>query len=282
MSQLSAVFIFPVATSQITGYGNATANYGGDAYYRCAVANPAGVLQVTWQRLYKDESIENLATYSKRFGQQVNDPYRGKVIFTEASLSSTSITLSNVTWGDESCYICSFNVYPDGSKRKQTCLTVQGISKVETSVHPQSSEEDDDDEDMEVVFSCSATGKPAPTIRWDYSPAATQVHQTQTTTVTNGDPTFTSSRNITLKLPAEWTGHVDCLLNEGVTGQRRERIFYSLPERNKEKEKEKGEELSTSGIALVITTVVFVCFIVIAAATKRRRVKSCMGNDEPV
>uniref|UniRef100_A0A3B5AAK8 Immunoglobulin V-set domain-containing protein n=1 Tax=Stegastes partitus TaxID=144197 RepID=A0A3B5AAK8_9TELE len=78
------------------------------------------VLQVTWQRLYADESIENLATYSKRFGQQVNDPYKRKVIFTEASLSSTSISLKEVSWADESCYICSFNVYPDGSKRRQT------------------------------------------------------------------------------------------------------------------------------------------------------------------
>lgn len=86
------------------------------------------MLQVTWQRLFSDESIENLATYSKKFGQQVNEPYKGKVIFTEASLSSTSITLTNVTWGDESCYICSFNVYPDGSKRRQTCLTVEGKS----------------------------------------------------------------------------------------------------------------------------------------------------------
>ncbi len=84
------------------------------------------MLQVTWQRLFKDDSVENLATYSHRFGQQVNNPYVGKVIFTEASLSATSITLKNVTWGDESCYICSFNEYPDGSKRKKTCLTVQG------------------------------------------------------------------------------------------------------------------------------------------------------------
>lgn len=87
---------------------------------------PAGVLQVTWQRLFKDESIENLATYSKRFGQQVNEPYREKLTFTEASLNSSSITVRNVTWEDESCYICSFNVYPDGSQRRQTCLTVQG------------------------------------------------------------------------------------------------------------------------------------------------------------
>uniref|UniRef100_A0A665WCI0 Immunoglobulin V-set domain-containing protein n=1 Tax=Echeneis naucrates TaxID=173247 RepID=A0A665WCI0_ECHNA len=66
-----------------------------------------------------------MATYSKRFGQQVNEPYLGKVIFTEASLNSTSISLRDVSWQDESCYICSFNAFPDGSKRRETCLTVE-------------------------------------------------------------------------------------------------------------------------------------------------------------
>ncbi|XP_078099951.1 OX-2 membrane glycoprotein-like isoform X2 [Sander vitreus] len=258
-----AGLLFQACTSQITGYGNTTADYGSSVHYRCAVANPKGVLQVTWQRLFKDESIENLASYSKRFGQQVNDPYRGKVIFTEASLSSTSITLANVTWGDESCYICSFNVYPDGSKRKQTCLTVQGISRFKTEVQAPSSEQDE--EYVTVVFSCSATGKPAPTIQWDFSPTATPADQPQTATVTNSDHTFTSSSNITLQVPPNWEGNVDCLLNTGVTGQRRERIPFSLPK----KEEEEGKGLSSSGIAFLITAVVFI-FAIAAAMTQKR------------
>lgn len=70
--------------------------------------------------------MENLATYSERFGQQVNEPYRGKVSFAEASLGSTSIALKNLTWADDGCYTCSFNVYPDGSRKKRACLTVRG------------------------------------------------------------------------------------------------------------------------------------------------------------
>uniref|UniRef100_A0A8C6Q5B8 Immunoglobulin V-set domain-containing protein n=1 Tax=Nothobranchius furzeri TaxID=105023 RepID=A0A8C6Q5B8_NOTFU len=69
-----------------------------------------------------------LATFSKQFGEQVNEPYRGKLSFTEKSLNSSSITLRNVTWEDEGCYVCAFNVFPEGSKRKQFCLTVQGNS----------------------------------------------------------------------------------------------------------------------------------------------------------
>uniref|UniRef100_A0A3B4WLS2 Ig-like domain-containing protein n=1 Tax=Seriola lalandi dorsalis TaxID=1841481 RepID=A0A3B4WLS2_SERLL len=184
-----------------------------------------GVLQVTWQRLFKDNSIENLATYSERFGQQVNGPYLGKVIFTEATLSSTSITLNNVSWQDESCYICSFNVYPDGSKTKKTCLKVQGRLKGGT-----------EGENKEVEFSCSATGKPAPTIEWVISPEATHSDQPPTTTVTNSDHTFTSSRNITLRVPPDWNGQVDCLLNNGMRGQRQERIPFDLGSQNKEKD----------------------------------------------
>lgn len=85
-----------------------------------------GVAQVTWQKLTKNNAVQNLATYSKRFGEQVNGPFQGKISFRKATLSLSSITLKNVTWEDDSCYICSFNVFPDGSKRKQVCLEVQG------------------------------------------------------------------------------------------------------------------------------------------------------------
>uniref|UniRef100_A0A3P8T986 Ig-like domain-containing protein n=1 Tax=Amphiprion percula TaxID=161767 RepID=A0A3P8T986_AMPPE len=167
--------------------------------------------------LYLDESIENLATYSKRFGEQVNQPYKRKVIFTKASLSSTSITLKNATWEDESCYICSFNVYPDGSKRRQTCLKVLGKSC----------------KFIQRKEICSATGKPAPTIRWDYSSGASSIHQPQTDVVTNSDQTFTSSSSVTLKFRPDWRGHVDCVLNAGMDSQRQERINFTLSDEEK-------------------------------------------------
>ncbi|XP_073318607.1 OX-2 membrane glycoprotein-like [Pagrus major] len=272
---LSIALFFKASVSQLTGYGNVTAVYGGDAHYGCTLANPTGVLQVTWQRLFKDESIENLATYSKRFGQQVNEPYQGKVIFTEASLRSTSITLKNVTWEDESCYICSFNAYPDGSKRRQTCLTVQGISEVK--VQAPSSEHEEEDM-KEVVFSCSATGKPAPTIQLVPSAGASSVDQKQTT-VTNSDHTFTSSRNITVKVPKAWSGHVDCLLNVGMTGERTEKIPFSLGAGPPNPEVDKG--LSPSAVALIVCATLFVPLIAVAAALKQKN-RSKSKNQEAV
>ncbi|XP_010795581.1 nectin-1-like [Notothenia coriiceps] len=254
--------LFTASMSQITGYGNMTVDYGRDSKYGCAVANLKDVQQVTWQRLVPDRPIENLATYSKRFGEHVNNPYRGKVIFTEATLSSSSITLANVTWEDESCYICAFNRYPDGSMRKQICVTVQGISSFKTEVHaPSSDPEEEEEEDEEVVFSCSATGKPAPAIQWEIPSQATDTHRQPITTVVNEDKTFTSSSNVTLRLPAGWEGHVVCLLNSGAMGQRSERIPFSLPAR--EKQEEEGKTQSTSGTALVTSAVVSVTFIII-------------------
>ncbi|KAL3045681.1 hypothetical protein OYC64_013852 [Pagothenia borchgrevinki] len=275
--------LFTASMSQITGYGNTTVAYGRDSKYGCAVANPGGVQQVTWQRLFPDRPIENLATYNTRFGETVNDPYRGKVIFTEATLSSSSITLANVTWADESCYICVFNVFPEASMRKQICLTVQGISSFKTEVHAPSSDPEEEEEE-EVVFSCSATGKPAPTIQWEIPSQATYTHRQPITTVANGDKTFTSSSNITLRLPAGWEGHVDCLLNSGAMGQRRERIPFSLPAREEE-----GKTQSTSGTALVTSAVVSVTFIIIiiiiivvVVAIKRTRLRRPrkMGNND--
>lgn len=86
---------------------------------------PAGVLQVTWQRFVKG-TVEDMATYSERFGIEVKTPYRGKVLVTKESFSPSAIKLTNLTWEDESCLSCAFNTFPGGSKRSQICLKVQG------------------------------------------------------------------------------------------------------------------------------------------------------------
>ena len=99
---------------------------------------------------------------------------------------------------------------------------------------------------MEVEFSCSATGKPAPTIDWELPPGAARLHRSQTPTETNSDHTFTSSDNITLQVPAGWSGHVDCLLNRGARGQRRERIPFSVGPQHPKKEDGNNNNNNTS------------------------------------
>ncbi|XP_037552732.1 OX-2 membrane glycoprotein-like [Nematolebias whitei] len=249
-------------TYQITGHGSLAAQYGGEAQFNCTVSPPTGVLQVTWHRPSTDERIENLATFSKHFGEQVNEPYKGKVAFKERSLNSSSILLRNITWEDEGCYICAFNVYPDGSKRKQMCLTVQGISRVNTS-HDHSNEQEG--KARQEVFSCSATGRPTPSIDWDVSPGAT-VTLTSSKLNMNGDNTITNSSSITVHVPAEWTGHVDCLLNKDKLGERRETLFLST---HLEEIKDRGEHKM---VAVIIPLIAIVC-IIVAAVVIRGRLK---------
>ncbi|KAM6893476.1 OX-2 membrane glycoprotein-like [Xenentodon cancila] len=256
---------------EIEIYGNDTAEYGGEAHCRCTASSSKGVRQVTWQRLFKEDSIENLATYSKLFGQQVNEPHRGKVVFTEATLNSSSISLRNVTWGDEGCYICSFNAYPDGSKRKEFCLTVKGISDVSTSHIPSRSQEGE--EPTYDAFTCSATGKPAPTIDWVFPPGAIIVNQTETTVVKNSDKTFTSSQTITLKIPADSCVPVDCVLNSGSMGHRRI-PFDCAPGENK------GKDPSLSYMAVAITLVVVIAVCVVAAFLFKRKRSPIMSRNE--
>lgn len=208
-----------------------------------------------------------MATYSNRFGQQVNDPYKGKVVFTEASLRSTSITVKNLTWADESCYICSFNAYPEGSKSWQICLTVQGISEVETHVHK---------EDTGVVFSCQATGKPAPTIDWVVSAGVVSINQSETTTVINSDHTLTSIRNITLQLPPVWSGDVDCLLNKDQKGRRQENIHFS---QRKENNPNEGQPSVARIILPIIFVVVFLLTIAVVAKTRKKWTKDNGGSE---
>uniref|UniRef100_A0A8C8H4S0 Ig-like domain-containing protein n=1 Tax=Oncorhynchus tshawytscha TaxID=74940 RepID=A0A8C8H4S0_ONCTS len=127
---LTCLLPFVAVSVNVVSRGDTRVDFNADASYTCTHADPTGVLQVTWQRLFKDDSVENLATYSKRFGAQIIDPHRGKVVFTEASLNSTSITVKNVTWADESCYKCLFNTFPEGAISGTTCPHVNGKNHI--------------------------------------------------------------------------------------------------------------------------------------------------------
>ncbi|XP_055019203.1 OX-2 membrane glycoprotein-like isoform X3 [Boleophthalmus pectinirostris] len=263
---------FKASASQIIGHGNRSAEYGEDAYYKCKLEDPKDVLQVTWQRVFKDNPIENLATYSKRFGEQVNDPYKGKILFTEASLHSSSITVRNLTWADESCYVCSFNAYPSGSKRHQTCLKVQGVSDVKTQVFEPSDEPEN--KDIQVIFSCSATGKPAPKLQWDYSKDVAVVEKSQTLVMTNVDQSLTSSTNVTLQLSPDWSGHVHCLINPGMRGEKKESITYTRIKKNT-----KSDVTSDTAIVIISICVILLIFAGILFLLKRlNHLPSCKQN----
>lgn len=101
----------------------------------------------------------------------------------------------------------------------------EGISEVKTTMVSSSLEREGT---KEVVFSCSTTGRPPPTIDWAFSDDHFLVHQTEVQTMTNDDGTFTRSQNISLRVPPGQSGHVDYLINRGMAGERRERLTFSF------------------------------------------------------
>ncbi|NXP51695.1 OX2G protein, partial [Heliornis fulica] len=138
---------------------------GENVTFSCLTATKEDVLQVTWQK-ETNGSEDNIATYSTINGQKIAKGYVGHVSFTQSELQASSISIHRVTLRDEGCYKCIFNTFPSGAVTGRMCLKVYAIldHKVEVKLLPSP----DKVEDSEKVagMSCSATGKPAPTIAW--------------------------------------------------------------------------------------------------------------------
>ncbi|KAK6325653.1 hypothetical protein J4Q44_G00049950 [Coregonus suidteri] len=117
------LIILPKGLSQLVRTQQVvTATLGEDAVLNCELMTPKDVRQVTWQKLTTGAN-ENVATYSKR-GPNVNLHFKGKVEFEDEGLQNCSIIIRGVSRGDESCYKCLFNTFPDGPISGTTCLQV--------------------------------------------------------------------------------------------------------------------------------------------------------------
>ncbi|XP_076838783.1 OX-2 membrane glycoprotein-like isoform X2 [Brachyhypopomus gauderio] len=185
--------------------GDVSVLYGTDAVLSCSIPDATGVKQVTWRR-YRDQSVESLATFSERFKNEVAHSYAGKIDASLPSLNSTTMVIKKVTFEDEACYMCSFDVYPSGTKRWKQCLDVEGLSETTVSKASHGPEETD------VIVSCSATGKPAPVISWWLE--GKQLSQ-NSSTVLNPDGTSTTTSNQTLSLSQFHGKHVECVAESG-------------------------------------------------------------------
>ncbi|XP_037552735.1 OX-2 membrane glycoprotein-like [Nematolebias whitei] len=141
------------------------------------------IIQVTWQKTLSDEQ-KNVATYNQIFGQTVNDDFKNKVQFKEAGLQNNSIVIRNVAEQDGGCYVCVFNMFPDGSLSNKTCLHVYELHEPVLQVRRSKSPE-------ESLVSCSATGRPAPTVTLTVPQQHLHLSQHNTITVTNTNNTVT-------------------------------------------------------------------------------------------
>uniref|UniRef100_A0A8C4DVZ8 Ig-like domain-containing protein n=1 Tax=Dicentrarchus labrax TaxID=13489 RepID=A0A8C4DVZ8_DICLA len=128
---------------------------GEEAHLNCQLMQNKDVVQVTWQK-GSPGTEENVATYSKLFGPRVNPDFIDKVEFKDAGLQNNSIVIRNLTEQDEGCYHCLFNT-PEGRLTGTTCIKLYELHEPILHVRESNSPE-------EAVVSCSATGRPAPTV----------------------------------------------------------------------------------------------------------------------
>ncbi|XP_026016322.1 OX-2 membrane glycoprotein-like [Astatotilapia calliptera] len=173
---------------------------GEDAEFSCLLLDTKDVLQVTWQKISRDVET-NVATYSKYYGQRVNDGFNDKVKFKYTGLQNCSIVIRNVTEQDEGCYHCLFNTYPEGSFTGRTCFQVYELHEPVVDVRESNSAE-------EWVVSCSATGRPAPTVT--LSQQDLSFSQYNTVSVSNTNATFTVTTTAVLSGSRKHSTQVGC------------------------------------------------------------------------
>ncbi|XP_049426723.1 OX-2 membrane glycoprotein-like isoform X3 [Epinephelus fuscoguttatus] len=212
---------------------------GEDALLNCQLMQPKDVVQVTWQKILPDKE-QNVATYTKYFGQRVNPGFRDKMKFKYAGLQNSSIVINNVTEEDEGCYHCLFNSYPDGALTGSTCLQLYELHEPVLHVRESNSPE-------EAVVSCSATGRPAPTV-------TLTVPHYNSTSVTNTNATVTVTATAVLPRLHGNSTQVGCAVRV-LSGPQIE-VFTMIPE----------VTLSSADDVTLITVLVVVSCVCVAAA----------------
>ncbi|XP_074483397.1 uncharacterized protein LOC141763049 isoform X2 [Sebastes fasciatus] len=151
---------------------------GDEACLYCHLMQSRDVLQVTWLKILS-EGVKNLAYCHRIYGQRVNPDFTDKMEFRYAGLQNTSIVIRRVMEEDEGCYRCLFNTFSEGALNATTCLQLYELHG--PFLHFSES----------TVVSCSATGRPAPTV------TLTVPHYNSTSvTNTNGTVTVTTTAGL--------------------------------------------------------------------------------------
>ncbi|KAM4538578.1 uncharacterized protein V3H82_024194 [Fundulus diaphanus] len=154
---------------------------GEDAPLSCLLLETKDVHEITWQKDFGNTE-RNIGSYS-------------------AGLQNTSIVIRNVTEQDEGCYLCLFNTFPDGALTAGTCLKVYELHGPVLDVSRSSSP-------AGSVVSCSATGRPAPTVTLTAPQQNLSLSLYNTTRVSNSNGTVTVTT--TALLSASSSTQVGC------------------------------------------------------------------------
>ncbi|XP_067358542.1 OX-2 membrane glycoprotein-like [Channa argus] len=195
---------------------------GEEALLGCKFMEPEDVVQVTWQKVLPDQD-QNMATYHTDFGQLVNSGFGDKVRFKVAELKNSSIIIRNVVDQDEGCYLCLFNTYNFGAFIGKTCLQVYELHQPVLHVTQSNGTE-------ESVVSCSATGRPAPTVMLSVTQQGLNFSHYSTVSVNNTNATVSVCTTALLSGFHDSSIQVGCVARV-LSGPQKE-VFMVIPELN--------------------------------------------------
>ncbi|XP_056226077.1 OX-2 membrane glycoprotein-like isoform X2 [Seriola aureovittata] len=206
-------------TAVIQTQQTVVAAVGEDARLSCQLMQHKEVLQVTWQKVLP-EGEKNLATYSKHFGSRVIPDFREKVEIKDAGLKNCSIVIREVMEQDEGCYLCLFNTFPDGALAATTCLQLYELHEPILHVRESNSTQ-------ESLVSCSATGRPAPTLTLNVTQPHLHFSRYNTVSVHSSDGTVTVTTTAVLSGFRDNSAQVGCAVRV-LSGHKE--VFMMIPE----------------------------------------------------
>ncbi|XP_023142540.3 OX-2 membrane glycoprotein-like isoform X2 [Amphiprion ocellaris] len=254
-------------TSVIQTQQIVVAAVGQEAHFNCQLLQPKQVLQVTWQKVLPDGET-NLGTYNKFFGETVNPESADKMDFSYTGLQICSIVIRNVTEQDEGCYRCLFNTYPEGALTARTCLQLYELH--EPVLHVGES-----DSAGESVLSCSATGRPAPTVTLNVTQQHLHFSHHDIVSVSNNNGTVTVTVTAVLSGFRGNSTQVGCAARV-LSGPQME-AFVMIPE-------VKPSDDSTWIVVLVVVMVACCCVVagvIFAVMKQKSKIRDLERNKTP-
>ncbi|XP_022621281.1 OX-2 membrane glycoprotein-like isoform X2 [Seriola dumerili] len=257
-------------TAVIQTQQTVVAAVGEDARLSCQLMQHKEVLQVTWQKVLP-EGEKNVATYSKRFGSRVTLNFREKVEIKDAGLKNCSIVIREVMEQDEGCYLCLFNTFPDGAVTATTCLQLYELHEPILHVRESNSTQ-------ESLVSCSATGRPAPTLTLNVTQPHLHFSRYNTVSVHNSNGTVTVTTTAVLSGFRDNSAQVGCAVRV-LSGHKE--VFMMIPEVKQTSADDftLSVVLACVGVAAVIIIIFFIIIINILLKHKCRNSLS-QGDSE--
>ncbi|XP_030264974.1 OX-2 membrane glycoprotein-like [Sparus aurata] len=239
---------------------------GDEVLLNCELMQPKDVVKVTWWKILPKE-MKNLISYHKKYGQKVNPDFRDKVKFTDVGLQNSSIFIRNVTEEDEGCYLCLFNIDPGDDLNATTCLQLYELHEPVLHVRESGSEE--------TVVSCSATGRPAPTVTLTVLRDNVHFPGNSSVSVNNTNGTVTVTSTAVLTRLHHMDTEVRCAVRVLSAPQKEEVRMIPAEGFNEDS----GIEITWFTIITILSVVLFFCCVAAAVLLIRRHVNSRRQRD---